>query len=95
MTDFEIKLRQRMNEAIKEDRERFFQVADTLQYQPKYKDRLTEIEMIKQQWRDITTLSDYPNIDFPLVLPDWFPKVYFASKWQKGKYIADKIKMQE
>lgn len=89
MIEFEIEIRQRMGEAVKEDRDRFFQVADTLQYQPKYKDKLAEIETIKQQWRDITVLSDYPNITFPLSLPDWFPKVHFASCWGKDKYIAD------
>lgn len=73
----------RMVEASKEDRERFFAVADTLYLQPKYKEKLEELEEIKQQWRDITKIADYPNIDFPLTLPEWFPKIHFASKWDK------------
>lgn len=74
----------RMIEASKEDRERFFAVADILHLQPKYKDRLEELEEVKQQWRDMTLIKDYPNIDFPLTLPDWFPKIHFASQWDKN-----------
>lgn len=71
----------RMDEAAKEDRERFFAVADTLQFQPKWQDKLSEIEAVKQQWRDMTLLPNYPEITFPLALPDWFPPVKFASCW--------------
>lgn len=70
--------------ASKQDRERFFKVADSIHLQPKYSSCLTELEELKQKWRDMTTLPDYPDIDFPLELPTWFPEVRFASRWQKG-----------
>lgn len=72
----------RMDEAAKEDRERFFKVADTLAFQPKYKDKIEEIEAVKQQWRDMTDLPDYPHISWPMALPEWFPTVKFASRWE-------------
>lgn len=81
----------RMVEASKEDRERFFAVADTLQFQPKYKDKLTDIETIKQQWRDMTDIPNYPQIKFPLELPAWFPKVHFASCWNTD-YLENTLK---
>lgn len=74
----------RMIEASKEDRDRFFAVADTLHLQPKYKDNLDELERIKQQWRDMTTLQNYPEIKWPLELPEWFPMVKFASNWNEN-----------
>ncbi|MEG2687337.1 MAG: hypothetical protein RR954_09525 [Christensenellaceae bacterium] len=95
MTQFEIELRQNMTDAAKEDRERFFAVADTLQFQPKYKDKASEIETIKQQMRDITLATDFPNIDWPPVLPAWFPKVCFMSSWKKDEYIANSIKRHD
>lgn len=83
----EQELRTRMDMAIKEDRERFFKVADTLHLQPKYAVHLAELETLKQTWRDVTTLPDYPNITHPMPLPEWFPKVHFASRWEKDEYI--------
>ena len=78
----------RMNEAAREGREAFFKVADTLHLQPKYADKLAELETIKQQWRDMTNMENYPEIDFPLALPEWFPKVKFFSNF-KASHIAD------
>lgn len=78
-----------MDLAVRQDRERFFRVADTLHLQPKYAAYTTELEAIKQQWRDITAAPDYPNIDWPLLLPQWFPVIYFASKFKKDKYIEE------
>lgn len=72
----------RMDEAAKEDRERFFQVADTLHMQPKYAERLTELETVKQAWRDMTALPGYPCIKWPMELPEWFPPMKFASCWE-------------
>lgn len=71
----------RMDAAAKEDRQRFFAVADALQFQPKWNGRLADIETVKQQWRDMTDVPEYPEIKFPLDLPDWFPIVRFASRW--------------
>ena len=88
MTEQEIL--ERMVQASKEDRERFFQVADTLHLQPKFQDKLTEIETIKQQWRDMTKLPNYPQIVFPLSLPEWFPTVRFASCWDSD-YLVKKL----
>jgi len=81
-----------MDLAAKEDRERFFAVADTLHLQPKYSAHLTELEAIKQAWRDMTALPDYPNIDWPMALPEWFPKVPFASSWKKDIFIEETLK---
>lgn len=39
----------RMTQASKEDRERFFAIADTLAFQPKYQDHLIEIEIEKEK----------------------------------------------
>lgn len=71
----------RMDEAAKEDRERFFVVADSMTFQPKYTDKRDELEAIKQQWRDMTALPDYPQIKWPMERPEWFPVVKFASCW--------------
>ena len=70
-----------MDEAAKEDRQRFFAVADAMTFQPKYQEKREELEAVKQQWRDMTALAQYPQIQWPLELPDWFPVVHFASRW--------------
>ena len=80
-------IRKDMDAAAKEDRERFFGLADTLHLQPKYLNLYNELETLKQQWRDMTALPDYPNIDWPMALPQWFTKVHFASSWEKDVYI--------
>lgn len=86
-------LLQNMNDAAKEDRERFFAVADTLHLQPKYREYVNsgELEEVKQYWRDMTALPEYPNIDFPIQLPEWFPKVRLTSSWKKDSYIAETL----
>ena len=83
----------KMDIAIRQDRERFFKVADTIHLQPKYSDKLEELEVIKQQWRDITLLEIYPEIQFPLVLPEWFPKVKFMSSWGEN-YVDETLQKQ-
>lgn len=70
-----------MDIAFRQDRERFFKVADTLYLQPKYAEHLEELEKLKQHWRDIPQQEGYPDIPHPLQLPAWFPKVNFASSW--------------
>lgn len=85
------KILQRMDEAFKEDRERFFKIADSIMYQPKYVEYLTELENLKQVWRDIPQQEDYPNFTHPMILPDWFPKVSFASCWEKDAFIAQEL----
>ncbi len=70
-----------MKLAILQDRDRFFAVADTLHLQPKYAEHLEELEEVKEQWRDITEMENYPHIDFPLALPEWFPEVLFVSNF--------------
>ena len=79
--------------ASKQDRERFFRVADTIHLQPKYKEHLEELEVIKQQWRDMTNLPNYPEIKFPLELPSWFPKVNFTSCWD-ANYVEETLRQQ-
>lgn len=73
-----------MDEAAREDRERFFAVADAMTFQPKYRERQGELEAVKQQWRDMTALPGYPCIVWPMALPEWFPTVHFASNWGEG-----------
>lgn len=85
------KILKQMDEAFREDRERFFKVADTLLFQPKYKEHLEEIEQLKQQWRDAPELEGYPNINHPMTLPEWFPKVPFASSWEKDTFLEEQV----
>ena len=80
-----------MDLAFKQDRERFFRVADVLHLQPKYKEHLEELEELKQIWRDIPQQDGYPNFTHPIPLPKWFPKVKFASCWDKDKFIEEAI----
>lgn len=75
-----------MDKAAREDRERFFKVADTIHLQPKYSEHLEELEAVKQQWRDMTAIEDYPKMAFPLPLPEWFPTVKFMSRWDSEYY---------
>jgi hypothetical protein len=80
---------QQMDIAIREDRERFFKIADTLHLQPKWADKAEELESLKQQWRDVTTQEGYPDVTHPLPLPDWFPAVNFASRFEGIADILD------
>ncbi len=70
-----------MDLAAKQDRERFFAVADSMTFQPKYAEYLAELAEVKQAWRDMTSIENYPEIDWPLTLPEWFAEVKFASNW--------------
>ena len=84
---------ERMIEASKEDRGRFFAVADTMHLQPKYKDNLVELESEKQKWRDMTSIANYPEIKWPLDIPDWFPTIHFASSWDVD-YVANTLESE-
>lgn len=81
----------RMAAAFREDRDRLFKVIDGMRFQPKYADRLSEIETIADTWRDAPQQEDFPNIDHPAPLPEWFPKVRFFSGWEKDTYITQKV----
>lgn len=81
-----------MDLAFRQDRERFFKIADTLHLQPKYAEHLEELETLKQVWRDIPQQEEYPNFTHPIALPEWFPKVPFASRWEKDSYIENQLK---
>lgn len=70
-----------MDLAAKQDRDRLFAITDGMRYQPKYTDYLTELEEVCQQWRNMTDLENWPEVAWPLELPDWFPTVKFASCW--------------
>lgn len=77
--------------AFKEDRERFFKEAD--KYNNDYlKNQLTTaqqkaLENAKEEWRNMTDLENYPDIDFPLSVPD-FMKVKLFSSHKKGENIT-------
>lgn len=82
---------ERMDIAARQDRERFFKFADTMNLQPKYIEYLAELEELKQGFRNMTKIEGYPNIDWPPALPEWFPKVNFASAWEKDIFIEQQI----
>ena len=78
--------------AFKQDRERFFREADKFEMVSYLSDRLTEKEKselakAKKAWRNMTALSDYPDIDFPLAVPK-FINVKLFSSHKKGDNIA-------
>ena len=77
----------RMAEAFREDRERLFKVIDSMRFQPKYADKIADIEAIAEEWRGIPQEPGFPNITHPAPLPEWFPKVKFFSRWEKDVYI--------
>ena len=93
MTRQELEIR--MAEAFREDRERLFKVIDSMRNQPKYADRLSEIESIANTWRDIPQGEDFPNVTHPAPLPEWFPKVKFFSRWEKDVYIEKTLERQQ
>lgn len=75
--------------AFKQDRERFFREADKFEMVSYLSDRLTEKEKselakAKRDWRNMTELKGYPDIDFPLVIPS-FVKVKTFSTHKKGE----------
>lgn len=78
---------QQMDKAFRQEREEFFRVADSLAFQPKYKDLLEDIERIKQEWRDIPQMEDYPNFNYPPKIPEYFPRPRLFCSWKKNEYI--------
>ena len=75
--------------AFKQDRERFFKEADKYEMISYLSDGLTEKEKselakAKRDWRSMTDLPDYPDIDFPLYIPP-FLKVKTVSTHKKGE----------
>jgi len=83
-----------MIKAINQDRERFFKKADVYAITNNRglsPEQIVELGALRDQWRDSTDLPDYPDIDFPLPLPEWFPNPYFASSWKKGYLNEDKF----
>lgn len=89
------KILEQMEEAIREDRERFFKVADSIHFQPKYAEHLTELETLCQWFRDVTALSDFPNINWSPELPSWFPNVPFASSFKKDEFLNNELSKLE
>lgn len=80
-----------MDLAAKEDRERLFAVTDGMRYQPKYAEHLTELETLCQTWRDMTDLENWPEVAWPLALPDWMPDVRFASCWDADFAVEEEV----
>ena len=79
--------------AFKQDRERFFKEADKYEMVSYLSDRLTEKEKseltkAKRDWRSMTDLPDYPDIDFPLAIPS-FIKVKTLKKNKKGEDVEE------
>lgn len=79
---------ERKIQAAKEDRERFFKVADVFKMKDNIgltPEQIAELEEVKTQWRDMTALPGFPDIDWPLPIPEWFPNPHFASCWKAGE----------
>ena len=75
--------------AFKQDRERFFKEADKYEMISYLRESLSdeqkkELEQAKTDWRNMTDLPDYPDIDFPLTIPS-FMKVKTFSTHKKGE----------
>lgn len=75
--------------AFRQDRERFFKEADKYEMISYLRERLSdkqkkELEQAKTDWRNMTDLPDYPDIDFPLAIPS-FMKVKTFSTHKKGE----------
>jgi hypothetical protein len=90
-----------MIQATKEDRSRFFNKADVYAITGNLglsTEQITDLVTLRQQWRDMTSLPEYPDIDWPLPLPEWFPNCEFASSWKKGhkaKWEEERRMMEE
>ena len=74
--------------AFRQDRERFFNAADNCEGVAFLAEQLTatqkkELEKAKKEWREMTELENYPDIDFPLAVPD-FVKVKLFSSHKKN-----------
>ena len=83
-----------MIQSAREDRSRFFKKADVYAITNNLgltSEQVAELEASRQQWRDMTILQDFPDVDWPLPVPSWFPDCGFASRWEKG----DKAKWEE
>lgn len=70
--------------AFKQDRERFFNAADKFESVPYLAGQLTdaqkkELEKAKEEWRGMTEIENYPDIDFPLYVPDFVNVKIFSS----------------
>ena len=75
--------------AFKQDRERFFKEADKYElisclHESLSDEQKKELEKAKTDWRNMTDLPDYPDIDFPLAIPS-FMKVKTFSTHKKGE----------
>jgi len=85
-------IKERMIQAIKEDRERFFKKSDVYIFtncRGLTEQQISELEDVRNKFRDITKVKGYPDIDWPIKLPEWFPNPYFASCWKKGELTND------
>ena len=75
--------------AFKQDRERFFKESDKYEMISYLRESLSdeqkkELEQTKTDWRNMTDLPDYADIDFPLAIPS-FMKVKTFSTHKKGE----------
>ena len=83
---------ERMSIAFREDRDRLFKVIDRMRFQPKYSSHLQDLETLAQAWRDIPQGVNFPNINHPTELPEWFTeKVPFTSRWEVDVYIQSNL----
>lgn len=70
--------------AFRQDRERFFNAADKFDSVPFLAAKLSdeqkkELEKARKEWRDMTAMENYPDIDFPLYVPDFVEVKLFSS----------------
>ena len=73
--------------AFREDRSRLFKITDAMKMQPKYSDKLEEIENICKIWRDKPLDPNFPKFDHPLPLPEYFENPHFTSRWDADSYL--------
>ena len=76
--------KQKADIAFRQDRERFFEAADKFESVSYLAEKLTaaqkkELEKAKKEWRDMTEIENYPDIDFPLAIPDFIKVKIFSS----------------
>ncbi len=85
-----------MDVAIREGRNKLLTFMDSFDNQDKYDDYRDDISAIRTEWRNITLLENYPVIVFPLELPDWFPTddIKFNSVFNGQEYIDNYLEEQ-
>lgn len=73
----------------KADREEVLRAIWILEINPAFITYRHEINEIKTQWENMEKIEGYPFIDWPLLLPRWFPIVALRHHWRKDDRLED------